>query len=198
MSNLFLRNDSDRSWNWFGKNDPYYGVLTDEQFRQGKLTEEALRVFFDSGNAHVERVFNVIAEHFGDIPLDSCLDFGCGVGRLVIPLARRFKSVAAVDISPAMIAEAKRNCERFDVHNASFHSQIAQIDTTFDLVHSYIVIQHIPVTRGLRIIDELIGKLRPSGVAFLHISLGRQAGLLRDIATASERTLAQEVGCSML
>ena len=50
----------------------------------------------------------------------SSLDFGCGVGRLIIPFARVFEHVTGVDISPAMLEIAQRNCLEQGIHNVEF------------------------------------------------------------------------------
>lgn len=39
--------------------------------------------------------------------LNRCVELGCGVGRVTGPLAERFSSVTAVDISPAHLLVAK-------------------------------------------------------------------------------------------
>jgi 2-polyprenyl-3-methyl-5-hydroxy-6-metoxy-1,4-benzoquinol methylase len=180
---ILLGDHSDRAWRWFGKHDPYYGVLSDSQYRKENLTAERFQSFFDSGRAHVDRVLGLVSHHLGDIRTESCLDFGCGVGRIVVPLAARFRRVTGIDISRAMIDEASRNCERFGVNNVEFLRTPDEAGGRYDLVHSYIVLQHIPVRRGMAIIDRLVNLLAPSGACFLHVTIGRKAGVFRDLAT---------------
>lgn len=174
-----IQDDTDRSWEWYGKNDPYFGVVSHGRFRRENLTQDHLEAFFQLGESHVERVMKAVG-HFGEIRTDACLDFGCGVGRLVVPFARRFSRVVGVDISPSMIAEAKRNCDNYGITNAAFCRSLSEAPGSYDLVHTYIVIQHIPVKRGLAIIDELIGKVKPGGVAFIHLTIGYGRGRLRE------------------
>lgn len=38
------------------------------------------------------------------------LDLGCGIGRIAAALARRCRSVLGLDVSPGMVAEARRRC----------------------------------------------------------------------------------------
>jgi cyclopropane fatty-acyl-phospholipid synthase-like methyltransferase len=74
------------------------------------------------------------------------LEIGCGVGRLVRPLAGRVARVVGVDLSEAMLARARDHCEglpnvelvRTDGGLDSFP------DAAFDFVFSYIVFQHLP------------------------------------------------------
>lgn len=50
-------------------------------------------------------------------PDDTVLDIGCGPGRLTVPIARKVKSVTAVDISTEMIEKCMKNAESEGVHN---------------------------------------------------------------------------------
>lgn len=169
-----LRNDSDRDWEKLGASDPYWAVLTDEGFHKGRLTPEAIARFFDEGERDVARVFSAITRSIAaDFKPARALDFGCGVGRLVIPLSRRCGEVVGVDVSEAMLAEARRNAGRAGVTNATFvrgDDSLSQVAGKFDFVHSYIVLQHIPVPRGEAITRRLLELLEPGGVGALHFT----------------------------
>ncbi|MDQ3000444.1 MAG: class I SAM-dependent methyltransferase [Fibrobacterota bacterium] len=184
-----LSNNTDKEWEKFGKDDPYFGVLSDETFRKGKLDATALDLFFASGRDYVDSLFRSIEAFTGNgFRPDSALDFGCGVGRLVIPLAAKCGRVAGVDVSPSMLAEARENCVRMKVANADFHDSLAEAGAAakFDLVNSYIVFQHIPPDRGYGLFRELIGLLTPGGVGAVQVTFAihttrmkRAAGWLR-------------------
>jgi 2-polyprenyl-3-methyl-5-hydroxy-6-metoxy-1,4-benzoquinol methylase len=180
--------DSDRAWEWYGAHDPYYGVMSWPEFREGNLSENK-PAFFETGATHVNRVLDIVSKHFGAGDSRSCLDFGCGVGRLVIPFAKRFKRVVGVDISPSMVAEAQKNCANASVLNAQFVNGLSDLREKFDLVHSYIVLQHIPVSRGLTIMDGLINAVNPGGHCFLHFTIGRNSGLARKMATFCRKNI---------
>ena len=80
---------TDSDWEMFGKSNPYFGVLTHEKYRSASLTKEAKDEFFETGSAHVSAVFKTIAEKLGRTGgFTRVLDFGCGVGRLLIPFSR--------------------------------------------------------------------------------------------------------------
>ncbi len=49
----------------------------------------------------------------------DALDIGCGIGRFEKALAPRLRSIVGIDLSPAMIAEAKRRCA--GIVNVEFH-----------------------------------------------------------------------------
>ena len=97
---MMLANNPDRDWETIGATDPYYGVLTDSRYRRGELDEEALREFFRSGEQHVDLIADIVRRVFGVQLCDGrALDVGCGVGRVVLALAPRFRSVTGVDVS---------------------------------------------------------------------------------------------------
>lgn len=180
-----LGDNTDKSWQSLGEKDPYYAVLTCEKFRKDRLDEKTKEEFFQTGKRHVSDLINRIESQLGEIPRGRALDFGCGVGRLVFPLSEaRFSSVIGVDVSEAMLLEAKRNAEKFTKCNvtfASYKSFSEQTEGTFDFIHSYIVFQHIPVKRGEKIIDELLNKLSSGGIAALHIPFVRKVWFCRNI-----------------
>lgn len=167
--------DSDRAWREWGKTEPYFSVVTLPEFKVDRLAGNVDR-FFETGQLDVSTLMEQIAMLWGEIPTTRALDFGCGVGRLVLPLSERFEHVVGVDISAEMIAEASRNCAKSDVRNVDFAMSddgLTAVNGSFDLVHSYIVLQHIPVERGLALTERMLARLRPGGVAALHYSLQR-------------------------
>ena len=167
---------TDKAWELWGQLDPYYGVVTDDRFKRGH-SDDMRRQFFDSGEQYVSDVLASAQRRFGATSHRRALDFGSGVGRLAIPFSKRFSTVVGVDISDAMIAEAKRNCDEFNVTNVSFvksDDQLSRLDGTFDFINSYVVLQHIPVSRGMRLVDCLLARLEVGGIAMLHFSFERR------------------------
>ena len=108
---------SDTEWQAWGEKDPYFGVLTEERYRKRKLTAEALEEFFRTGRRHIEEILAACRRHFGDISTQRSLDFGCGVGRTLIPLSEVSEVCVGVDIAGAMLQEAARNCLKYNRHN---------------------------------------------------------------------------------
>jgi 2-polyprenyl-3-methyl-5-hydroxy-6-metoxy-1,4-benzoquinol methylase len=178
-----MRAGTDNDWKEWGKRDPYWAVLAAERFRRDALDDSALGEFFSSGREHVDHVMAVLRQNFRDDfrPLRS-LDFGCGVGRVAIPLARYSENVAAIDISPAMLEEAARNAASQNVNNIEF-LQTVDLDSiplqSLDLVHSFIVFQHIPPSSGIAILQKCLRKLKPGGLGALHLTIARNASPMR-------------------
>jgi 2-polyprenyl-3-methyl-5-hydroxy-6-metoxy-1,4-benzoquinol methylase len=166
---------SDRDWRKWGRSDPYFGVVSWPEFRTDRLAENIDR-FFETGRRDVLALTAQIDRLYGDISTSRALDFGCGVGRYVLPLSEKFDHVVGVDISEDMIAEARTNCDKANVRNVDFvisDDALSAVGGAFDLVHSYIVLQHISVQRGLALTKRMLDLLNPGGVAALHYSINR-------------------------
>jgi 2-polyprenyl-3-methyl-5-hydroxy-6-metoxy-1,4-benzoquinol methylase len=178
---------TDKAWEKFGKIDPYFGVLADERFAADKIDENRDE-FFATGRSSVAHILGRYGEHFGGLRCERALDFGCGVGRLTFPLAREFASVVGLDVSPSMLLEAESNAERLGVSNVQFalaDDQLSNAPGGFDFVNSYIVLQHIPVRRGLAILSRLVDKVRPGGGFHVHFSMRTDSLASRSVWWAS-------------
>ena len=166
--------NTDAEWEAWGRRDPYYGVLTDPKFRLGAMTEEARREFFASGQKHADHVLATIRQCIDpQFAPRSILDFGCGVGRLLIPFAKVAPDVVGLDVSPSMLAEAQRNCDAHGcgaVRLAVSDDALSGLEGRYDLIHSFIVFQHLPAKRVREIFAALLRHLAPRGVAALHFS----------------------------
>jgi SAM-dependent methyltransferase len=181
-------------WEDLGRREPYFGVLTEERFRRENLGPDALRDFFASGEAEVEHLFRVIQGAMGEsFAPRSALDFGCGVGRLTMPLARRVPDVLAIDVAQSMLDLAGEHCRKAGLDNVRFrlnHDELASLEPeSFDLVCSLIVLQHVPVKQGERLLARLLQATRPGGVAVLHLTFHRPGGRLRRLARAARARL---------
>ena len=182
------KNDSDLAWRKWGKEDPYFGVISDPKFLISNLNDESLTEFFVSGERHVEHIYDSIRSNGRpSFRADRVLDYGCGVGRLVIPFALHSQTVVGVDVSPGMLEQAQENCERHSVKNARLlHADDLEslAPRSFDLVHSYIVFQHIPVSRGERIIEKLITLIDEGGVGAIHLTYSDSRSVLHQTVSA--------------
>jgi SAM-dependent methyltransferase len=170
---------TDEEWERWGAIDPYFSVLTDQRYRATRITPDAKSEFFRSGAEYVGHILSLCRSHVGlDYAPRRVLDFGCGVGRLAIPFARTAEQVVGVDVSSSMLAEARRNCERNNVSNVVLlrsDDRLHLVDGHFDLVHSSIVLQHIPVERGRAIFERLVEKVSSNGVAAIQLTYGLEA-----------------------
>jgi SAM-dependent methyltransferase len=169
---------TDSAWEEWGRRDPYFGVLTQPQFRQRNITESTKLEFFDSGRRHVDFVLQTIRQYIdASFAPQTVLDYGCGVGRTIIAFAPLAKEVFGVDISPSMLAEAQQNCVDRNLSNVKLSltdDLLSTVSGRFDLIHSFIVFQHIAPERGRQIFSKLLAFLSPGGVAAIHFTYSKR------------------------
>jgi SAM-dependent methyltransferase len=95
------------------------------------------------------------------------LEIGCGVGRLLLPLAKRVAVVHGVDISRVMIEKSKDYAARVPniFTSVTDGTLVNHPDASLDFVFSFIVFQHIPDRAPIRTyVEESVRVLKPGGV----------------------------------
>ncbi|HJP58472.1 MAG TPA: class I SAM-dependent methyltransferase [Gemmatimonadaceae bacterium] len=165
--------DPSTDWESFGETDPYWAVLTEQKFRNSNIDTAARAEFFASGEAHVDWVVETIRATIDEsFAPRRALDFGCGVGRVLIPLAKRYPGAVGIDVAQSMLREARRNIDAQAVSAELIlgDDRLSRVSGAFDFIHSYIVFQHIPPARGLRLVAALLDLLNPGGAAALHFT----------------------------
>jgi 2-polyprenyl-3-methyl-5-hydroxy-6-metoxy-1,4-benzoquinol methylase len=152
-------------------------VLNEQTFDttrlEGKDDEEVDRLY-ERGRRWVGNLGERIQTRTG-CTIDSrrALDFGCGVGRIALPLAERCEHVYGLDVSPAVLREADRMAKHLNLTNVEWldASAVDQLAGSYDLLLSFYVFQHIPSREGERIFAKLVQGLRPGGVAAVHFTI---------------------------
>jgi len=162
-------------WEKIGTDDPYFGVMSHEKYRGKGLDESAHKDFFETGEKHVTNVLKVFEKIRTQSPLETknALDFGCGTGRISIPLSRRFEFVRGVDISSSMLLEAEKNSQFWNRSNIQFEQidgKAPFLDQQFDYIHSSMVFQHIPPQQGMDILSYLLDHLKQNGKFFFQVT----------------------------
>jgi len=158
-----------RSWEGLGRTDPLFGILSDPSKWGGKWDADE---FFASGRAHVKKLLRSLHEIGASFTNATCLDFGCGVGRLTVPLSGSFNRTIGVDVARSMIDQARRyhaassQCE-FLLNRGLDLRQFP--DATFDFVHSCLVLQHIPPDLAIRYIEEFFRVCKPGGLVVFQL-----------------------------
>jgi len=118
----------DRRWEAFAAREPYFAVLTAPKYLRANLTAESEREFFAGGEEYVGWMPDLIEHRLvPEFAPMSTLEFGCGVGRLAIPFARRPGRVTAVDRSPTMLATARREAQRQGKSSIASHRRSADL-----------------------------------------------------------------------
>ncbi|WP_158265545.1 class I SAM-dependent methyltransferase [Blastopirellula marina] len=169
---------TDQAWKQWGDVDPYYGVITDDKFRSDKLDEQTRQEFFQTGQQSVDHVLKLCRKHIRpDFAPQTVLDYGCGVGRMAIAFAQHAQHVTGIDVSEGMLAEAKANQQRFGIENIELlriAGTTLPTDKRFDLVHCYIVLQHIHPQQGIEIFRQLVAAVADGGVGAIQLTYSQE------------------------
>ena len=146
----------------------------DVQFSIRAVDSQTNKEFWDSGLADRELIIGDNTPRYDMImqsraPKDlKVLEIGCGIGRLLIPMARIFGKVVGVDVSSEMVKLGKekildiKNCEI--LQNSGSDLSFLE-DNYFDFCYSFIVFQHIPEKSIVsKYIAEVSRVLKPKGI----------------------------------
>jgi 2-polyprenyl-3-methyl-5-hydroxy-6-metoxy-1,4-benzoquinol methylase len=138
------------------------------------LDAAARQRFYDVGSEQLTTLAERIQARTG-FALDSCqaLDFGCGVGRIAVPLAGRCEHVYGMDVSAAALREADISAKRLNLTNVEWMDvgRLPELSGSYDLVISFFVFQHIRTRAGEQTFATLVRGLRPGGVGAVQFTL---------------------------
>lgn len=170
--NRALFNAVKATWTDLGDVDPYWAVLSMEEFH-GKDSAQAIERFYESGAGDIDFIEHTLARNNITIPSGSIVvEYGCGLGRVTSHLAKKFASVVGVDISKTMVEAARARMLAKQIPNVSFllleeFDDIDQIPTC-DLLFSLIVLQHSPPPLITRAVRSAIRALNTGGIAIFQ------------------------------
>jgi len=182
--------DTDRDWSLIGRSEPFWGVVSFDYFKSENLTDQKIGEFYESGFRDIEELLGFMATHLEDeLVLARCLDFGCGVGRLIPALKRRCEFVVGYDISDGMLDVARKY-----VRDAGIEFTNTIPTERFDWINSYIVFQHIAPQRGLSILKNLLELINVGGVATIQFTISRLDNLNPRINTGLGVALKRLLG----
>jgi SAM-dependent methyltransferase len=189
---------TNETWEQVARDNPYWGVLSHDTFDRAGGDDERLTEFWASGDSHVRHVLHHLRAHVdpGFAPA-TAVDFGCGVGRLLIPLAGECRHIHGVDISETMRTLARGHLAERGIGNVTVVAsldELADLRGTVDLVHSVLVLQHIRPKTGIALFEQLVGLLAPGGCGAVQFCLGRLQPAWREaLGVARQRYRAVNV-----
>lgn len=104
-------------------------------------------------------------------PSATVIDMGCGTGAFALYAAGHYRTVHAVDVSPAMLRRAQRKADKMGLKNIEFHhGGFLTYDhraEPVDAVSSVAVLHHLPDFWKLIGLRRLASMLKPGGRFFL-------------------------------
>ena len=165
-----------QAWDRFAEVDPYTYILTN-------LKSPDPREFWQSGERTVQLELLPLIQARA-IRTQIGLELGCGIGRLLFPLAGHFEEIIGVDIAGGMVQRAQSFAIDNGIRNAAFAEIAGPEDLLhrardyggkIDFIYSLLVLQHIPdfaVIEGyLRAVSILLEK---NGIAYLQFDTREQ------------------------
>ena len=139
--------------------------------------------FLETGRNHVAFLMNE-ADHL--VPRRHrrrALDFGCGIGRLTVALADYYDEVVGVDIANSMVEQARHRNPAPDriryEHNTN--PDLLRFPTgCFDLVCSWIVLQHMPPSLIKPYVSELVRLVGTGGLLVFQLPVETVSAEVRE------------------
>jgi SAM-dependent methyltransferase len=172
-----ISRDTDADWTKIGEDEPYWGVLADERFKIKNLGEKELSEFMHTGELFVANLLRIIEHrHDKDFKPKRILDIGCGVGRLLIPFAKKCQQAVGLDIAPKMLELCAKNANNAKLSNIELYAsddKLSLAKPEFDLVNCFIVLQHIQPSRGYCMIKAMLDRASIGGIVSLQVTYAK-------------------------
>ena len=184
---------SNIEWKQWGKDDPFWGVSSWANKEKTGSSPWTAQEFYALGESDF-RDFLIHWQHYG-LSRESCLEVGCGTGRITRQLGQFFGHVYAVDVAEHMINLARQavgsNVEFFLVDG--LHLPIS--DSSVKAIFSSHVLQHLDsIEIGYAYFREFFRVLEPGGTVMIHLPLysfpyetGPLGALMRTLYAALRR-----------
>lgn len=210
MDNQFR--DLTTSWTQLGETDVYWSVLTRDPFRAKNITKENhLTEFFDIGKKDFAYLEALIQKYGFTFSGKTVLEFGCGVGRLLLPCSEVAKEVIGIDISKPHLDLAKKTIPQGTFYLLDSYHALPVLSEKPDIIYSIIVLQHNRPPLMKQYIRLLLHTLSDNGLAILHAPYhidnytfdnerykGRIAMEMHCVARKEVKQIIQECGCVLL
>lgn len=160
-----------REWERLGEQEPAWSVLSADAYKKtGAGTVPPS--FYVSGENEAKRLIGALRRNGYSPPFKTGVEYGCGIGRVSIPLSRFCEALYAYDISNAHLAMAEHRAKECSAENIKF-TQIShpgqQLQSGYDLYYSALVFQHNPPPVISRLIRQALEGLSPGGVAVFQL-----------------------------
>jgi tRNA (mo5U34)-methyltransferase len=168
-----LRDRIGRAWAQMGATKPHWSVLTGTEYLPQNINHLSIDRFYESGITEARTIGAILNRHdFHNIASKTCVEYGCGLGRVTLALAGMFKSVKGYDISAThlKLAEERKAAQKIDNAKFILSKDVNEKVSSCDFFYSRLVFQHNPPPLILQLIASALGSLREGGVAIFQVS----------------------------
>jgi ubiquinone/menaquinone biosynthesis C-methylase UbiE len=159
-----------REWRTLAEDDPLYAIAAWPGKEHGGWTREE---FYASGREE----WDDFARHWSSYTSlgGTCLEIGCGAGRITNGLIRNFQRVIGIDVSDRMIELAREQVPTAE-YIAVEGTQIPIPSEEADAVFTCHVLQHLETAADVSgYLREAFRVLRPGGTIMAHLLLAAEA-----------------------
>jgi SAM-dependent methyltransferase len=162
------------AWTHLGEARPHHSVLTADEYLAESINDRSIEQFYQSGEPEAATIDAILKRYgFPAANTSTCVEYGCGLGRVTFSLAKRFGMVHGYDISSNHIAMAKQRALDRAVRNVQFHLCAADVGyqalEQCDFFFSCIVFQHNPPPIIRAMISSSLRSLREGGMAIFQV-----------------------------
>jgi len=160
---------------------------------KGEAYSASGAIFLDNPIRRLIQPPNELVEKLSITENDVVMDFGCGPGYYTIDLAKKAKSVVAVDISPEMLKKAQHKAQKAGAKNIQFlqsdgkHIQVE--DGSVDLI--FLVTVYHEVGDNEAVLKEFGRLLKPFGKLVIVEVIKK--GIFPDAPVQDSKILASEI-----
>ena len=159
-------------WAQVGQEAPHWSVLTNDLYRPDRIAETK-DAFYATGAVDEDLVRRLLARHGLDPALlPRCVEYGCGVGRATLGLARIFRQVIGCDISQPHLDLAQQEASQRGAGHVGWHHSTMDGPMPagqWDFWYSRIVLQHNPPPIIAHLLRLAFAGLAPGGVALFQV-----------------------------
>ena len=162
-------------WESYGQDETYWSVLTADSFLKENINKDIIENFYDTGKSTMRYIENTLkrCDEWEKLSRQNCMEYGCGVGRVTVQLAKVFKNVTGLDISHGHLKLAEKRINNLCITNINFQrvqnlDELGQLPK-YDFIFSVIVLQHNPPPVIAVIIETFFKLLKVSGSVMFQI-----------------------------
>ncbi len=164
---------SNKEWEKWGEIDPLFGVASWQNKERDGANPWTDEEFYQLGESDWKD-FSRHWEMYG-VNRESCLEIGCGAGRITMSLSTYFNQVHATDVSEKMIEYASK---RISSSSVSFHLtngiDVPIADQSVSAVFSTHVFQHFDsLSFADNYFAEVSRTMKKKGTLMIHLPIYR-------------------------